>query len=59
MERTLTTPAEPLPSMDLDLLLAEPAPAGPAAPFPAPGEEAPAEAADAFDAQILAGLVSP
>jgi hypothetical protein len=53
MERTLTLEDE------LDRLLAEPAREPVATPFPAPGEVAPPTAADAFDAQILAALVSP
>jgi hypothetical protein len=55
MERTLSTPT---PFADLERFLAEdaPAPEPPAAP---PERELPAASADDFDAQILAGLVSP
>jgi hypothetical protein len=56
MERFLTTPAEPVTFQELDRLLAEPAFERPAAPVPAQGEE---PTHDAFDAQILAALVSP
>jgi hypothetical protein len=56
MERTLT---EPTLQAELERLLAEPARELPATPFPAAGEAVPAGAEDAFDAQILAGLVSP
>ena len=56
MERTTT---EPTLRDELDRLLAEPARELPATPFPSAGEPAPPAAADAFDAQILAALVSP
>jgi hypothetical protein len=56
MERTLT---EPTLQAELDRLLAEPARELPATPFPVQREAVPSDAADSFDAQILAGLVSP
>jgi hypothetical protein len=44
---------------ELERLVAQPVRERPATPFPEPGYEPPAEASDAFDAQILAALVSP
>jgi hypothetical protein len=55
MERLPDTPTPPT---DLDLLLAEPTETGTVPRLPEPADEPPATADD-FDAQILAGLVSP
>ena len=43
----------------LERLLAEPAPDRPDSPFAAPAHDEARDAADAFDAQILAALISP
>ena len=59
MDRTLTTNDAPTTLRDLDLLVAEGERERTPSPFPEPWEQPPAETADAFDAQILAALVSP
>jgi len=47
------------PFADLDLLFAEEAQDAPVAPAPVTGDVNEPETVDAFNAQILAGLVSP
>jgi hypothetical protein len=59
MERTLTSHDAPSTLRDLDLLVAEDARERTPSPFPEPWDQPPVETADAFDAQILAALVSP
>ncbi len=59
MESTFTRAPESEFAAALARWLAQPAPEPPVTPFPAPGRDAAADAADAFDAQILAALVSP
>jgi hypothetical protein len=62
MEHTRIPAPEPMPVTDLDMLLAEADAERPRGPEAAGGDDPaaePADAFDAFDAQILAGLVSP
>ena len=56
MERIQDTPT---PLTDLDLFVAEATAERTAPRLPAPADEPPPATADEFDAQILAGLVSP
>ena len=58
MERPYITPAVHTPFADLDLLLSE-AESIPVAPPDGADGPAEPETVDVFDAQILAGLVSP